>query len=538
MDREKEDEGLDHRVFRVVSVIAASALSACGQELAPPISIEGPAIDLGPNASAPLAARLTLETDRPVRLVARTSTGDETWEHAYSALSASWDVPLLGFLPDTTHTVTIVATDAEGHSSTFGPIAVATPRLPATFPTLEVSVADAHRSEPGFTVFAVPPRAMGLPSHVVALDQRGRVLWYYESMARVSDAVPTIDGTILLNVGRTRIVEIDMLGRTLRALHARRDGMPPADSTAVATDTFHHEVTLRDDGGFLVLSTAVHDVEGYPTSELDPTPRATIAHVISDLVVELAPDGTIEHALDLFDVLDPNRVVYDSFSTFWDVTYPDLRPGTIDWTHANAVVRDGDDYIVSMRHQDAVVAMSRTGEVRWILGPPGRWTGALADRVLSPVGEGYEHPYKMHSPQPMPGGRLMMFDNGVGRAIPPDPELTLELRWSRAVEYEIDETAGTVRQVWEYGRERGFELYSSIVGDADPLPASGNVLIVFGGILPVEDGVPGAYIVEVTHEQPAAVVLEVRIADDNEEGPASRIVYRAEHVAALYPPGV
>ncbi|MEN1480650.1 aryl-sulfate sulfotransferase, partial [Pseudomonas aeruginosa] len=35
-------------------------------------------------------------------------------------------------------------------------------------------------------------------------------------------------------------------------------------------------------------------------------------------------------------------------------------------------------------------------------------------------------------------------------------------KYSRFVEYKIDEKKGTVQQVWEYGKERGYDFYSPI----------------------------------------------------------------------------
>lgn len=129
----------------------------------------------------------------------------------------------------------------------------------------------------------------------------------------------------------------------------------------------------------------------------------------------------------------------------------------------------------------------------------------------------------------------MLFDNGVGRASPPDAVLPDSERYSRVVEYRIDTNAGTAEQVWEYGRERGFELYASIVGDSDELPVTGNILGVFGGLLPAENGEAAARIVEVTHTTPPRLVREIVLGDDNPDGPASTIVYRAAHITTLYP---
>ena len=52
--------------------------------------------------------------------------------------------------------------------------------------------------------------------------------------------------------------------------------------------------------------------------------------------------------------------------------------------------------------------------------------------------------------------------------------------YSRAVIYNIDENNKTVKQDWQYGKERGKELYSSFVSDVDYL-GENHYLIDFGG---------------------------------------------------------
>ena len=66
-----------------------------------------------------------------------------------------------------------------------------------------------------------------------------------------------------------------------------------------------------------------------------------------------------------------------------------------------------------------------------------------------------------------------MFDNGLSRNFE-----TVGVPFSRGVEYEIDESAMTVRQVWQYGEERGPDYHSPIISDVDLLPSTGNRLIM------------------------------------------------------------
>ncbi|NNL79976.1 MAG: aryl-sulfate sulfotransferase, partial [Flavobacteriaceae bacterium] len=90
----------------------------------------------------------------------------------------------------------------------------------------------------------------------------------------------------------------------------------------------------------------------------------------------------------------------------------------------------------------------------------------------------FDFPWGPHAPKLLPNGNILVFDNGTYRNFNDDN------RYSRVVEYEIDDTNKTVRQVWQYGKERGEEFYSSIVSDADYLPGTENILVTSGYILP------------------------------------------------------
>jgi hypothetical protein len=223
-----------------------------------------------------------------------------------------------------------------------------------------------------------------------------------------------------------------------------------------------------------------------------------------------------------------------------------LNVGTegADWAHANAVIYDDNDdsFMISIRHQDAVIKIARTsGALRWILAPPANWSPELEPYLLTPVGDPFEWPYHQHAPMLTSNGTVVMFDNGNHRASPPDPGVGDSENYSRAVEYAIDEEAMTVEQVWEYGASSDERLYSDFIGDADQLPSTGNVLIVFGGIGFI-DGERAdtsdthnfaARILEVSHESPARKLFELRI-DDEVDGVGGWTVARATRIRDLY----
>ena len=253
--------------------------------------------------------------------------------------------------------------------------------------------------------------------------------------------------------------------------------------------------------------------------------------------MEFAPDGTVVRQWSLLDALDPYRIGYDSLGTsFWGDTYGALgRPDTelADWTHANALAHDArdDTFVVSARHQDALVKLDRSGAARWILGPHAGWSDPWRSRLLEPRGD-LEWPYHGHGVEVTPDGTILVFDNGNHRATPFDDPLPAEASYSRAVEFDVDEEALSVRQRWVYPPSDAERFYSSFLSDADWLPATGNVLITDGGrtrTVETADGEPAvrrwARILEVTRDEPAETVFELVIDDDS---PTGWHVYRAE----------
>ena len=92
----------------------------------------------------------------------------------------------------------------------------------------------------------------------------------------------------------------------------------------------------------------------------------------------------------------------------------------------------------------------------------------------------------------MPNGNIIVFDNGSFR------NYSNENRYSRAVEYKVNDNDKTFEQVWEYGKSRGVDLFSTIVSDVDLLPTTKNILMTSGFLSP--RNVHRAKIVEISPE--------------------------------------
>ena len=537
--------------FAIVALLGATV--ACGDGTPPsPSDI----VVSQPKEHTPLAALLTFSTDEPSLVSLEIADGTQRWsvtpddDHR-----TNHEVPVLGLRPGRIHDVTVTVVDAAGNSFSMEPITIATDPLPDDFPPLDVRISKPDQMEPGVTVFglfrwpvgATPDRDFGL---LVALDAAGDVVWYHRSSAPALNAIRLQNGNVLYDTTPDGIngalVELDLLGNEVGRWRSR--AVPASDmenAVLVDVDSIHHDVLELPSGNFAVLSTEIRTLDDYPTSDEDPdAPRAT-QDIVGDIVVEFARDGTVVNQWHLLDLVDPYRIGYGSLGRgFWRDTYATLLdgdPDLADWAHANALFYDSvdDAYLVALRHQDAIVKISRvTGEVAWILSPPSGWNAPWTDHLLRPR-DGMEWAYHSHGLELTPQRTLLMFDNGNNRASAFEERAPDADAYSRAVEFEVDPDAMEVGQVWSYRGSEDERFYSSFLSDADWLPVTGNVLITDGARVTTSpdeaDDTPDhgwARILEVTHETPADTVFEL-VLDD--EPPAGWRVYRAGRWPGLYP---
>jgi arylsulfate sulfotransferase len=487
--------------------------------------LTGPVLAMNPNGVTPLAGVVTLTTDVPSRVSLAISDGTESWGVEFPELRLDHSVPVLGLKPSSAYTIEVTVTDHAGNRRKLSPaLHTATAPLPADFPKISTYWSQPSRMEPGYILLDKTRRPFeGKTEYAMILDLEGQVRWYstrggYDGMRQLPN------GRLLL----LNSEEMDLLGNVFVPRKLDVPGF-----------FLHHDMFPMQNGNFLSLTLEKVVIPNYRTSEIDPNaPRQTL-EVTSDGVVEFRPDGSLKSIWHLHEMLDPMRIGYDS-----------TKPGfplfdSPDWSHANAVFHDtrDDSILVSIRHQDAVIKFSRsTGRLIWILGPHANWGPEFQPYLLQPVGTPFEWQFHQHAMKVTPSGTLLLFDNGNYRASPFDgqiPQTTLQ-SYSRAVEYAIDEATMQVRQVWEYGADIDWKLFSTSQGDADLMPRTGNVVLTLSDTQHIA-GAPTASwglgfahtaILEVDHNTPAEKVLDLRIYDTS---PTSRTwVYRSERIPSLY----
>ncbi len=513
-----------------------------------------PEIRPNPIERAPLIAIVDFESQQAVNVVVEVDDGSKSWQQPWKASpTTQHSIPILGMRPDREHTIRIrIGVPGTDEQDVSEPLSFRTPPLPISFPPLETLISKPEKMEPGVTFFAVnlwrDSTSMLDYGFIVALDSEGQVVWYCNTEDRIADMRVLRNGHLLYQQGSYRyLYEIDLLGRDHRRWVATNlTHVPGEDFIPVAVDTMHHDTLEMTNGNFLTLTTELREFADFPTSEFDPDAPWASAHVVCDTVVEFDPaTGKIADQLHLVNLLDRRRFGYMALSGFWKDKYNDLIGDlSRDWSHANALlyVPEENAIVVSFRHLDCLMKIDwESKKIRWILGDPDGWGKPWKPYLLKPKGD-LEWSYHQHSPQFTPRGTLMMYDNGNYRARPFNEATMAPQNQSRVVEFQIDEEAMTVEQVYEFRGTQGDEFYCPFYCEADWLPITQNILVTDGGHIELEDGTPSddvpaerqwARIFEITRTNPPEKVFEVT-CDSGLGSEYGWSIYRANRFPNLY----
>ena len=262
---------------------------------------------------------------------------------------------------------------------------------------------------------------------------------------------------------------------------------------------FSHAMMPAENGGYF-LRVASPDLR-----RADDTRVRTVR----DVIIEVDASGEVVDEWRLFEILDPNRNIVlksidqgavclniDTSQSGKTLSAEQLAKleaqhafGDIagtgagrNWAHVNSVDYDpsDDSIIISSRHQSALIKIGRDKKVKWIVGSHEGWKKEFQDKLLTPIDKngkplkcegskcegGFDWTWTQHTGWRIDSKSdkdvfyLSVFDNGDARGME-QPALP-EMKYSRAVIYRIDQKKMTIEQVWEYGKERGFEWYSPI----------------------------------------------------------------------------
>ena len=291
---------------------------------------------------------------------------------------------------------------------------------------------------------------------LVAIDSTGAIVWYYrpdDRTLRPQAMAQKPNGNIVYNShfegASAGLFEITPLGETV---HTLLDECPP-------NGPMHHEVFLIDDETVLYMSKSILK----PGWGDPPAPQE--ADTIGIWHQETAQRQIVWDMADFISAED--RTAPGS-----DLT----RPGNImwggcdrdekvqDWSHGNsAVLAEDGSVVVSLRHLDQVVSLAPDFKsVQWRLGGPG------SDFAFPDPNDKFYH---QHTAVPLPGDRVLLFDNGNWRPRKQGGG------YSRGLELQLDFETMTAKKVWEYRHDP--DIFSICCSNTIRLE-NGNTLMVFG----------------------------------------------------------
>ncbi len=420
-----------------------------------------------PSSNCPFSRLLTLTFEEPTSLVGTATDGEHVRSFDRPPATVH-ELELPGLYADREWTIELTSKTPSEGSVPIDPIVFHTAAVGPNFPEIDVRVRQVQRMEPGLTL--LPLTSVGTARYLAVLDDLGELVWLY-SVPNERFLEVRLEGDRLLAHHDNEILILDWLGRIYGDWTS--SGAEEARGIAIDAQELHHELRRTETGNFLTMTQNPADLPALPSSELVPYELVPTT-VVGDELIEVEPEtGAIANRWRMVDILDPQRIGYDSLNQL---------PGGVDWTHVNAVEDDAaaNAWVVSVRHQDAVVSFDKTTlEVNWIAGNHANWHEPWASALLEPVGDDPGWFWHQHGIKWRPeDGNLLLFDNGNHRAAPftPDVPLSGGATWSRVAEYHIDQQARTIERTWTFDLDPA--VYSSAMGDADHLP-NGNVLATY-----------------------------------------------------------
>ena len=420
-------------------------------------SLQSPYVAVDPYGLSPLSAIAVFATTNPASITISVAgkNGADTLTQNFETVSTEHYIPIYGLYAGESTSVNLTAHYQDGTSET-STISVTGNYLPSNFVPVNVSQADTTQMADGWTFVM----AGSLQGYVYAIDEAGSVRWMFSEpgLGAASVFLPLENGNYLIGGDKSfgqyykyNLFELDLTGRIVNEY---------------LIDGYHHDACELPSGNLLLYANNVN------------------GKVVEDTLYELdRTTGAILHTWDLnsyFNVGNYN----EAGEHISDVNY---GADTHDWLHTNGMAYDAttNSILISARHQDAVFSMNLdTGKINWILSDPNDlWPEYLEERLLSPVGDGFEWQYGQHNISLLPNGDILLFDNGDYRSKTTDGVLDAATQsYSRAVIYRINQQNMTVEQIWQFGKELGTTPYSAYVSSVQYL-GENHYLIDFGGIV-------------------------------------------------------
>ena len=444
-------------------------------------TLDNPNIIVDPYHNSPLTALVIFETEEEVAPKVTIPGEDEltTYTKTFEKNKVHY-LPILGLYPGKVNKITIEYGDVKKT------LKIKTEKLPEDF----IMPTEIEKDEDELTndLYFFTPSSSG---YTCAYDVNGDVRWYLTNKAtwkidRLENGHLLVSTERLVNSPYylTGLYEMDMLGK-IYVEYSLPGG-------------YHHDYYEMPNGNILVASDDFNNDSG----------------TVEDYIVELDREtGKIVKTIDLKDILN----MEDGKSENW-VDY--------DWFHNNSVWYDEktNSITLSGRHQDAVINIDYdTEKLNWIIGDSTNWSKEYQKYFFTPEGDDFEWQWSQHAAMITPEGYVFIFDNGNNKSKNKDEYVDAEDGYSRGVMYKIDTEKMTIKQVFEYGKERGSEFYSPYISDVDYL-AKDHYIIHSGGIVYVDGknsnqpaGISGAdkLVSDTVEIKDDKVIFEIKLPSNN-----------------------
>ena len=444
-------------------------------------TLDNPNIIVDPYHNSPLTALVIFETEEEVAPKVTIPGEDEltTYTKTFEKNKVHY-LPILGLYPGKVNKITIEYGDVKKT------LKIKTEKLPEDF----IMPTEIEKDEDELTndLYFFTPSSSG---YTCAYDVNGDVRWYLTNKAtwkidRLENGHLLVSTERLVNSPYylTGLYEMDMLGK-IYVEYSLPGG-------------YHHDYYEMPNGNILVASDDFNNDSG----------------TVEDYIVELDREtGKIVKTIDLKDILN----MEDGKSENW-VDY--------DWFHNNSVWYDEktNSITLSGRHQDAVINIDYdTEKLNWIIGDSTNWSEEYQKYFFTPEGDNFEWQWSQHAAMITPEGYVFIFDNGNNKSKNKDEYVDAEDSYSRGVMYKIDTEKMTIKQVFEYGKERGSEFYSPYISDVDYL-AKDHYIIHSGGIVYVDGknsnqpaGISGAdkLVSDTVEIKDDKVIFEIKLPSNN-----------------------
>jgi len=474
------------RALRLAYLVLALAviLPACDddpvQPGGPPPAVSNVAVSGNPHNTLSTVVTFGIRNVTTARVLYQEAGGVEMATPYYTVSGDSGRIVTLG-LADTTTYAHWVQVTGPGGTVTSAPMDFMTAEIPDTLKAAQFTTTGT--STGGYTI-----TGLGGTGYAVAFDGTGRIRWYQHIPNFVGRHVVQLENNNYAAFVGTTTGSAQEYGEYVEFTPGGEMIGSHLAPSPLYTDS--HELLVTVSGGVITHS---HLFSYYhKTIDMSAYGGPTDAQMAGHQILRIRADGLLEYTWDAWRYFTIDDWIEEPLS---------LQTGAVaDYDHPNSLHIDHDGhYIASWRHLAEVTKInSQTGDVIWRLG--GR------NNQFAFVNDTFDGFNGQHSAVMLDNGNLLLYDNGL-RHDPPE---------SRAVEYELDTTAMTATQVWEYRHDPA--VYTPFVGSVQRL-TNGNTVVGFAG-----EGL-------VTEVGPAGnVVWEGRLLI---EGSAA-FFYRGRRIRSLY----